>query len=85
MSADTHNELANTFVRKVLAEVISSGGDDSAVMVVAETTLLGAVLTCERLFGVSRRASVERLNSLVQAVEERLGPMPTAQREEPGD
>lgn len=69
---DSHNALANAFVRNVLAEVIRTGGDDAAVMVVAESTLLGAVLACEKIFGVSRRASVERLNSLVQAVEERL-------------
>lgn len=69
---DAHNDLAHTFVRKVLAEVIREGGDDAAVMVVAETTLLGAVLACEKIFGVSRRGSVERLNHLVQAVEERL-------------
>lgn len=69
---DGHNALANAFVRNVLAEVIRDGGDDAAVMVVAESTLLGAVLACEKFFGVSRRVSVERLNSLVQAVEERL-------------
>lgn len=84
-SGDAHNELASQFVRKVLADVIQSGGDDSAVMVVAKSTLLGAVVACERIFGVRRAASVERLNSLVQAVEERLGPIPaSAQREEPG-
>lgn len=72
MGSEAHNELTNTFVSTVLAEVIRAGGDDAAVMVVAESTLLGAVLACERVFGVSRPASVERLNSLVQAVEERL-------------
>lgn len=70
--SEAHNELANAFVRTVLAEVIRTGGDDASVMTVAESTLLGAVLACERVFGVSRAASVERLNSLVQAVEERL-------------
>lgn len=79
---DAHNDLAHTFVRTVLAEVIREGGDDAAVMVVAESTLLGAVLACEKIFGVSRRASVERLNSLVQAVEERLAGLAPAQREE---
>lgn len=69
---DSHNALAGIFVRNVLAEVIRTDGDDAAVMVVAESTLLGAVLACEKIFGVSRRTSVERLNSLVQAVEERL-------------
>lgn len=73
MGADTHNDLANQFVRKILAEVIGSGGSDAAVMVVAETILLGSVLACEEIFGVSRPVSVERLNTLTQRVEERLG------------
>lgn len=70
--SDAHNELTNMFVHAVAGRVIREGGDDAAVMTVAESILLGAVLLCEQVFGVSRAASVERLNSLTQAVEERL-------------
>ncbi|MCS0501562.1 hypothetical protein [Ancylobacter mangrovi] len=77
MSADSHNALANDFVRRILAEVVRDGGNDVAIMVVAETVLLGAVVSCEHLYGVTRRASVERLNALVERVEDRLGGIET--------
>ena len=69
---DLHNRLTAKFVREVLRETIAAGGTDSSVMVLLESVVFGGLLANEKLFGVSRRATVELLNSLAQAVEERL-------------
>ena len=68
-----HNEVVITALRAIVEPMTKAGASDAAVMVVLESVILGVLVANELLHGVSRRASVERLESAVQAVCERLG------------
>jgi hypothetical protein len=72
MSAAVHNELVRVFLLTVIRKVVEEGEGDAAVMVVIESAVLAALLTNEKVFGVDRRVSAERLEALTQAVHERL-------------
>lgn len=68
-----HNKVAIDATRAIVAPMVEAGQSDAAIMVVLESVMLGVVLANERLHDVSRRVSVERLESAVHAVCERLG------------
>ncbi len=53
--------------------MIDAGYDDAAIMVALESAVLGVLLANERAFRVSRAATAMRLDSLANAVAERLG------------
>ena len=68
-----HNEVATKALHAIMEPMTKAGASDAAVMVVLESVILGVLMANERLYGVSRRVSVERLESAVQAVCERMG------------
>lgn len=67
-----HNHAAAEAVSAIVRPMIAVGASDSDIMVVLESAVLGVLLYCERAEGVSRPATIERLDSLTAAVVERL-------------
>ena len=73
---ERHNTQAGKIVSEIVRPIMDSGGNDAEMMVQLESVVLGVLLVGEKLFSVSRRTSSERLESLTQAVHERLGAHP---------
>ncbi len=67
-----HNRIAGELVRGIVRPVTEAGGTDASIMVVVESVVLGVLLMNEKAFGVSRPATVERLNEMSLRIEERL-------------
>lgn len=68
----SHNAVTREALTQLVRGTAAAGGKDSDIMVAAESLLLGLLLINEKQFGVSRAVSAERLESLTQAVLERL-------------
>ena len=71
-ATDRHNALARKFMRGIVAQALADGASSEDILILAETAVLAALLSGERIFGVSRRESVERLDVLTVRVMERL-------------
>ena len=67
-----HNRIAGELVRGIVRPVTEAGGTDASIMVVVESVVLGVLLMNETAFGVTRPATVERLNEMSLRIEERL-------------
>jgi hypothetical protein len=53
---ELHNQLAGEILRTIVKPVLEAGGEMSAVLALAESVLLGVMITAEKLGGYDEAA-----------------------------
>lgn len=71
-AAKLHNEMAANIVKMIVDAVSKRGGGHSEALVVAESIVFGIVLYGELTGVSSRRFSIEAVESMTEAILERL-------------
>ena len=67
-----HNASSVAAIRAIVTATLSAGGDECAVLVALESTVLGTLLACEAVFNVDRQLTAANLEVMTQNVLERL-------------
>jgi hypothetical protein len=70
--SDSHNELTNEFVQKVVRTVLKDGGGNAELMVVLESIILGVMHTNVAAFGMTPQVSVGMTEACLQQAIERF-------------